>query len=188
MRRWTDTNGVLEPAPLTAEVVRLLGEMVPGDPRRDLVREAYDTGHADGRAELLAEQRTPTKGPKARPPIPPDALDDFRAFLRAARKRSGLTTYAIANEVGIDPSYVLRMETGERPPANPALVQALARVLRLSNLERRQLLTLAGHAATLQWARALDLVHDTVELLDPEDLAVFTSTIETICLLWRRRI
>jgi transcriptional regulator with XRE-family HTH domain len=64
------------------------------------------------------------------------------ALLRTARKRAQLSLQAVAAQVGISPSYLSRIERGERRPPAPDLLRRLASIL---HIERHVVLELAGY-------------------------------------------
>src|SRR2546421_11501095 len=72
--------------------------------------------------------------------------DDFPTLLRSYRERAVRSRNALAHEVGVDPSYLTRIEHGDREPPRQHIVEALARALRLSVPERNRLLVAAGYA------------------------------------------
>jgi transcriptional regulator with XRE-family HTH domain len=183
-RQWQDASGLLEREPAPA-VLPLLDFLGPEERQRDLVREAYDLGRHDGIREERAKRPSPS--PPKPAPLPPEVHDSFGSYFKAARERVGLSCNQLALTAGVNPSYVQRFENGQRPPANPALIEALGRILRLSTLELHELLTLAGHAAVPRWSRALECVGATANLLDEQDLAEFTQVLRVICRLWQRR-
>src|SRR3954464_9182606 len=92
--------------------------------------------------------------------------DEFPALLRSFRERGGRSRNNLAHEVGVDPSYLTRIEHGDREPPRIHIVEALARALRLSINDRNQLLVAAGYApvdlGTLGWPAALQSVADVL--------------------------
>jgi len=70
---------------------------------------------------------------------------DFAELLRAARGRAGLSQSALARAVGIDASYLNRLERAEREPPRRPVVEALAGALGLGPEEADQLLVVAGY-------------------------------------------
>jgi transcriptional regulator with XRE-family HTH domain len=73
----------------------------------------------------------------------PDA--GFIGRLQAARQRAGLSQNQLARLAGIDPSYLNRIERGEREPPRREVVEALADALGLSPDAADDLLVSAGH-------------------------------------------
>ena len=69
----------------------------------------------------------------------------FGPLLQGFRHQAGLTGTAAARAAGIDPSYLNRMERGEREPPGRELTLALARALALPAPDRDALLVAAGH-------------------------------------------
>ncbi|MCL6564075.1 MAG: helix-turn-helix domain-containing protein [Firmicutes bacterium] len=56
---------------------------------------------------------------------------ELGALLRTARKRLKLSLHAVAASVGMSPSYLSRIERGERRPPAPEVLRRLAPVLQL---------------------------------------------------------
>jgi transcriptional regulator with XRE-family HTH domain len=69
----------------------------------------------------------------------------FAERLQAARQRVGISQNQLARQVGIDPSYLNRIERGERAAPAREVVEALAEALALSDAEADDLLVSAGH-------------------------------------------
>ncbi len=69
----------------------------------------------------------------------------FAEWLQAARQRAGISQNQLARQVGIDPSYLNRIERGERAAPAREVVEALADALALSPAEADGLLISAGH-------------------------------------------
>jgi transcriptional regulator with XRE-family HTH domain len=63
------------------------------------------------------------------------------------RRASGLRREELAGLAGISADYLTRLEQGRATSPSVQVVEALARALRLSDVERGQLYGLAGHAA-----------------------------------------
>ncbi len=83
----------------------------------------------------------------------------FSAKLREFRLRSGLSQNALSVEVGVDPSYINRIERSEREPPKRDLVLKIANALSLQDHERDDLLLSAKYAPMLA---------EKVDLTDPE--------------------
>ena len=62
----------------------------------------------------------------------------------AWRQRAGMSQWRLAREAGIDRSYMSRIESGQRRPSYPVLVQ-IARALSLDEAEFDELLQAAGY-------------------------------------------
>jgi len=117
--------------------------------------------------------------------------DDFPTMLRSFRERAVRSRNALAHEVGVDPSYLTRIEHGDREPPRQHIVEALARALRLSIPERNRLLVAAGYApmSVVQlgsWDDALQACADVLNdmSLSPEERIEFRSVIRLICARW----
>lgn len=120
--------------------------------------------------------------------------DDFPTILRSFRERSGQSRNALAHEVGVDPSYLTRVEHGDRTPPRCHIVEALARALRLSIPERNRLLVAAGYApmSVVQlgsWDDALQAVADVLNdmHLSPDERDEFRSVVRLISQRWTAR-
>ena len=87
----------------------------------------------------------------------------FAPLLRQYRERTGKSRNALAKQVGVDPLYCVRMENGGREPPRPAIIEALARALRLSTAERKRLLIAGGYAppeVVEVWGEAMEGLSD----------------------------
>ena|SRR5579871_6642773 len=120
------------------------------------------------------------------------AQQEFPALLRIYRQRLGCSRNSLAHEAGVDPSYLTRLEHGDRAPPRQYIVEAIARALRLSAPERSRLLVAAGYAppSVMQlgtWDDALQAVADV--LGDPHLSAISRADFRAVvCLLaarWR---
>lgn len=70
----------------------------------------------------------------------------FPELLCAYRERLNLSRNALAIRVGVDPSYLTRIEHGTRDPRRH-IVDSLAEVLRLAPAEKNRFITAAGFTA-----------------------------------------
>lgn len=119
--------------------------------------------------------------------------DDFPTLLRSFRERAVRSRNALAHEVGVDPSYLTRIEHGDREPPRQHIVEALARALRLSVPERNRLLVSAGYApmSVVQlgaWDDALQAVADVLNDMDlsPEERNEFRAVVRLISQRWTK--
>lgn len=71
---------------------------------------------------------------------------EFASLLKRKRKASGLSQSALAKAAGISPSYLNRIEKGDRNPPPADTILRIASALRLSPAETDQLLVAAGYA------------------------------------------
>jgi transcriptional regulator with XRE-family HTH domain len=115
---------------------------------------------------------------------------DLLARFRAAR---GISQNALALRVGVDASYLNRVERAERDAPKREIVERLARALDLSNADADRLLVAAGHLPrSLAELTPLDptiwLVADLLadQSLPMSERAEFRRTIEAIARRWRR--
>jgi transcriptional regulator with XRE-family HTH domain len=118
--------------------------------------------------------------------------EEFPTLLRSFRERAGRSRNNLAHEVGVDPSYLTRIEHGDREPPRLHIVEALARSLRLSIADRNRLLVAAGYAplSVVQlgaWDDALQAVADVLTdiHLSPEERDQFRSVVQMISARWR---
>ena len=118
--------------------------------------------------------------------------EEFPSLLRSFREAAGRSRNNLAHEVGVDPSYLTRIEHGDREPPRQHIVEALARALRLSLPDRNRLLVSAGYAplSVVQlgaWDDALQAVADVLNdiRLSPEERNEFRSVVRLISARWR---
>src|SRR5512138_167935 len=69
----------------------------------------------------------------------------FAERLQAVRQAAGVSQNQLARQVGIDPSYLNRIERGERAAPARDVVEALAEALALAPAEADDLLISASH-------------------------------------------
>lgn len=120
--------------------------------------------------------------------------DDFPTLLRIFRERANRSRNALAHEVGVDPSYLTRIEHGTREPPRQHIVEAIARALRVSIPERNRLLVAAGYApmSIVQlgyWDDALQAVSDVLNdvHLSLEERNEFRTVIRLVSHRWMGR-
>jgi transcriptional regulator with XRE-family HTH domain len=118
--------------------------------------------------------------------------DDFASLLRSFRERATRSRNNLAHEVGVDPSYLTRIEHGDREPPRQHIVEAIARALRLSVSDRNRLLVAAGYAplSVVQlgtWDDALQAVADVLNdsKLSAEERQQYKDVIQLISARWR---
>jgi transcriptional regulator with XRE-family HTH domain len=117
--------------------------------------------------------------------------DSFGQVLRTLRERAGLSQSALARRAGLDPSFVNRLESGQRG-ADRAVAEALIDGLGLAPADADRLLAAGGHLPAL-FARlglhdpTLQLVAQVLadERLSPEERAAFRQVVELIGRRWR---
>lgn len=99
--------------------------------------------------------------------------EDFPALLRSFRERGGRSRNNLAYEVGVDPSYLTRIEHGDREPPRQHIVEALARALRLSIEERNRLFVAAGYApaSIVQFGKWDDAFQAVADVLNDQHLS-----------------
>jgi transcriptional regulator with XRE-family HTH domain len=118
--------------------------------------------------------------------------EEFPGLLRTFRERAGRSRNNLAHEVGVDPSYLTRLEHADREPPRPHIVDALARALKLSVQDRNRLTVAAGYApmSVVQlgtWDEALQAVADVLNdtQLSPAERDEFRSVVKVISARWR---
>ena len=73
-------------------------------------------------------------------------MNDFAELLRRLRLEADLSQNALAKKTGVDPSYINRIERGERQPPSVGVIHDIARALELDEFSTNQLLLSAGYA------------------------------------------
>lgn len=144
----------------------------------------YKAFRAQQRAtELAAAERAATGRP-----------GDFGTALRFFRLRACHSQNSLAKVVGINASYINRLETGEREAPTREVVMALARALTLTIEETDRLVASAGQLPpSLQKLGPDDSTVAAVvavltnDRLSPECRADLRAVIETICIRWEGR-
>ncbi len=119
--------------------------------------------------------------------------ETFGVMLRRYRERvePHLSCNRLANRIGVNPSYLLRICNGERRSPGDHIVDALARELRLTLHEWDELRMAAGYSPQSVngsgWSPALHLVAQVLNdpMLTPEDRAAFEATVRNIAEHWR---
>lgn len=76
--------------------------------------------------------------------LQPGPANAFGTALRELREQSNLSQSALGRRTQVHASIVSRLESGDRTPSSPALVEALATGLRLSPDDTDRLLAAAG--------------------------------------------
>ena len=120
----------------------------------------------------------------------PSCREDFPLLLRELRESRHCSRNALAKVVGCDPSYLTRIESGDREPPRVHILDALARELRLTTNERNRFFLAAGYApwsvAACGWDPALQAVTDVLNNWDMSatDLEHFRAVLISICAHW----
>jgi transcriptional regulator with XRE-family HTH domain len=119
--------------------------------------------------------------------------DEFAALLRRFRERAGLSCNELARAVGVDPSYISRLERSEREPPRRRVVEGLAVALQLDLDDQDRLLVSAGYApATVallgRWDSTLQAVADVLvdRRIPEEELANFRQVVQLLAHRWRQ--
>src|ERR671932_396856 len=118
---------------------------------------------------------------------------EFAALLRSFRERVGLSCNELARAVGVDPSYISRLERCEREPPRRRVVEGLASALQLDLDDQDRLLVSAGYApATIallgRWDSTLQAVADVLvdRRLSSEEMDSFRQVIQLLAERWRQ--
>src|SRR5713226_175104 len=119
-------------------------------------------------------------------------VEDFPQLLRGYRERTSRSRNNLAYEVGVDPSYLTRIEHGDREPPRQHIVEALARALRLTVPERNRLLVAAGYAPVSivelgVWDDAFQAVADVLNdrQLSQEERDQYRAVVQLISARWQ---
>lgn len=106
-------------------------------------------------------------------------MQEFHQVLAGFRKRSDLSQSDLARRIDLSPSYVNRLESGERKPTSRTMVLAIAHALDLRLPEIDTLLVSAGYARESEpVAEAHPLIGLVAEILD--DTTVPPNQIEAL--------
>jgi transcriptional regulator with XRE-family HTH domain len=73
-------------------------------------------------------------------------MRDFAGLLRKLRTEANLSQNALARKARVDPSYIHRIEKGERQPPSVSVIRDIAKALQLNESGTNQLLLSAGYA------------------------------------------
>ena len=121
--------------------------------------------------------------------------DDFAALLRRYRDRAGLSCNELARAVGVDPSYISRLERGEREPPRRRVIERLAEAFKLPLEDQDRLLVSAGYApATIavlgRWDSTLQEVADVLVdgRIPSGELEDFRQVIHLLASRWRQPV
>ena len=116
---------------------------------------------------------------------------EFGALLRSFRDRAQRSGNSLAREVELDPSYLSRLENGEREPPRADIVKKLAHALGLSLFDENRLLLTAGHAPLSleqlgRWDTAVQAVLDvlTDHDLTAEEREDFSVVVRSLAAHW----
>lgn len=119
--------------------------------------------------------------------------DNFGRLLRAFRERARLSCNELARVVAVDPSYISRLERGEREPPRRPVVERLAAALQLSTEDQDRLLVSAGYApATVAalggWDDTLQVVADVLadRRITAAERQNFRQVIRLVAERWRQ--
>jgi transcriptional regulator with XRE-family HTH domain len=117
--------------------------------------------------------------------------NEFTQLLRTYRERIPRSRNSLAHEVGVDPSYLTRIELGARGAPQYSIIEAIARALHLTPFEYNKLLASAGVVPpSVQqlggWNETLQAVIDVLndDSLTPESRAEFSTVIRSIATIW----
>jgi transcriptional regulator with XRE-family HTH domain len=121
-------------------------------------------------------------------------MTDFASTLKRQRQDAGLSQSALARLAGVHPSYISRLEKGDRGPANREFIEKLATVLGAGIREKNELLLAAGFAPVIladlrRENPTLQLLADILEddVVPREEKDLIAEHIRQINRRWRRR-
>ena len=112
--------------------------------------------------------------------------------LRFFRERAKCSKRTLALAIGVDPSYLTRIENGDREPPKQHILLALSQSLELVIPDRNILLVSAGYAPLeireIGWEPALQAVAEvlTDSQLTPEDKGQFRFLVESLASHWKQ--
>lgn len=128
---------------------------------------------------------------------PWDGGEDRESFARLLRRymlRAGWSQNALGKQIGVCPSYLNRMCSGERGAPTRHVVTALVRALCLTVPETDRLMAAAGHLPpSIQKVGASDptvaavLAILTDDRIDPAARADYRACVEAMAARWGRR-
>lgn len=102
-------------------------------------------------------------------------LKPFAELLRAARERAGLTQRELAAQVGIDDSYISRVERRNSPPPIREKVVAILDALAISDKAERAVFLLAAGCAGNEELEGLALINKGSGSNQPRPPLLFAS-------------
>ncbi len=110
----------------------------------------------------------------------------FAFLLRTYRGRRKLTQTSLAQQAGVHPSLISRLEKSEREPPRRIVALALIRILGLDTLDANRLLTAGGHAPLIEvpWDDALQDVAGVLAVLTTEEQVTFRAHLRRFCQEW----
>jgi transcriptional regulator with XRE-family HTH domain len=118
--------------------------------------------------------------------------ESFAALLHQFRERRGISRNALATEIHYDPSYLSRIESGEREAPAAHIIDQLARALRLTAAERGRFFVAAGYVPdnVMQLGVWDDALEDVTNVLTDPRLSEaqrqeFRRVVRSIAFAWR---
>lgn len=119
-------------------------------------------------------------------------ISRFARLLYEHRRAAGKPGTTVAREAGVNPSYLTRIENGDRdPPARP-LVESLARALDVAPVDQSDFYAAAGLLPPVvtqigEWPQVLDVVCGVLadEAIPEDEKREFRRTIVAIARRWR---
>ena len=119
---------------------------------------------------------------------------DFASMLKHQRQGAGLSQTALARLVEVHPSYISRLEKGDRSPANREFIEKLATALGAGLHEKNEILLAAGFAPVMladlrRENPTLQLLADILEddAVPAEEKDLIAEHIRQINRRWRSR-
>jgi transcriptional regulator with XRE-family HTH domain len=147
----------------------------------------------DRRLAAVEVQVRPRLRVPPRPPAIPPRRATLGELLSTYRQHARRTRDSIADEAGVDRSYVIRLEGGQRGHPSVVFVDALARALGVSPPEHDHLRIAAGYAprAVLKLGHWDPILEEATQLLDDASLPLaerhaYCRELLRVCALYRR--
>lgn len=119
-------------------------------------------------------------------------ISRFARLLYEHRRAAGKAGFVVAREAGVNPSYLTRIENGDRDPPGRSIVDALVRALDMDPVDQSDFYVAAGLIPPVithigGWPQALEVVSGI--LADPtipeDEKREFRRTILAIARRWR---
>lgn len=128
-------------------------------------------------------------------PIVLEEETEFCRLMRGFRERANRSRNSLAYQIGVDPSYLSRIEHGDREPPKPHIIHAFGRGLNLTLEEENRLLVSANCAPLTEvgrggepitWNGTHQIVEDVLNNgnLSSEVKESFRNVVETIGQMW----
>ena len=115
----------------------------------------------------------------------------FPTTLRQFREREGTSRNHMAHQIGVDPSYLTRLEHGHREPPRYLIIEAIARYLKLEGPDQ-DLLFMSANFLPPSFARVIasaSLISEVAAVLNSplseQDMADYQTVVTYVSRRWR---